>query len=89
MVLTGGQTTFFFENIAQMAIPHRTRVQLKQEGIDSVDDLVDFDKDSFKQVGDNLRRPGGRVQNTDQGATPGSTMPTPPFLLKRSRKCGS
>jgi hypothetical protein len=62
MVLTAAQTTAFFELPAQMAIAHDMRSQLQQEGIDNVVDLADFEKDTLKQVADNLRRPGGRIQ---------------------------
>ena len=54
MVLTAAQTAAFFEDAAQMGIPHETVVQLEQEGIDAVDDLADFDKDTLQQLADNL-----------------------------------
>ena len=63
-----------------MGIPHATVVQLQQEGIMSVDDLADFDKDSLQQLADNLRRPGGRVPDPNPGAA-GATIPTPPFVF--------
>ena len=47
MVLTAAQLTAFFELPAQMAIAHETRVQLQQEGIDTVADLVDIDKETL------------------------------------------
>ena len=47
MVLTAAQMTAFFEENAQMGIPHDTVIQLWDEGITMVDDLVDFDKDSL------------------------------------------
>jgi hypothetical protein len=81
MVLTAAQTTAFFEQPAQMAIPHATRVQLQQEGIDHDVDLADFEKDTLKQVADNLRRPGGRVPDTDPGAAAGATILTPSFVF--------
>ena len=59
MVLTAVQTKAFFEDAAQMVIPHNTVVQLAVEGIATVDDLRDVDKDSLDQVANNLRRPGG------------------------------
>jgi hypothetical protein len=49
MVLTAAQTISFFEN-AQMGIPHATVVQLANEGIDMVDEVTDFDKNSLQQV---------------------------------------
>jgi hypothetical protein len=57
MVLTAAQTTAFFENADQMAIPNATVLQLVAEGIDSVDDLSEFDKDTISQIASNLRRP--------------------------------
>ena len=59
MVLTAAQTTAFFENPGQMAIPQATRAQLVVEGITWVDDLINFDKDLLDQVANNLWRPGG------------------------------
>ena len=50
MVLTDRQTTAFFENDSQMAIPHDTVVELNNEGIVTVEDLADFDRESLKQV---------------------------------------
>ena len=58
MVLTAAQTTVFFENNDQMGIPHAMVIQLQREGIDTVNDLADFDKDSLSQLADNLRCPG-------------------------------
>ena len=58
MVLTATQTTTFFEHADQMGIPHVTMVELQSEGITSVSDLADFNKDSLQQLADNLRCPG-------------------------------
>ena len=54
MALTAAQTTAFFENNDQMGIPHATVIQLQQEGIDTIDDSADFDKDSLVQLATNL-----------------------------------
>jgi len=81
MPLTAAQTTAFFENADQMGIPNQTVVQIHQEGIDTVDDLVDFDKDTIEQIAANLRRPAGRVPDPNPGAAVGATVPTPPFVL--------
>ena len=59
MVLTAAQTANFFQQNAQMAISAPTVAQLANEGIQTVNDLLDFDKDSIKQVANNLRRPPG------------------------------
>ena len=81
MVLTAAQTTSFFENVDQMGVQHATVVQLALEGIQTVDELADFDKEALQQLADNLRRPGGRVTNPDPGAAAGSTIPTPAFVF--------
>ena len=81
MVLTAAQTTAFFENGDQMGIPNATVMQLQNEGISSVDDLIDFDKDTLQQVADNLCCPGGRIQDPTPGAALGATIPTPPFVF--------
>ena len=81
MVLTAAQMTAFFEHADQMGIPHVTMVQLQAEGITSVSDLADFNKDSLQQLADNLRRPGGHVPDPNPAAQPGSTIPTPPFVF--------
>ena len=64
-----------------MGIPHTTVVQLQTEGITSISDLADFNKDSLQQLADNLRRPGGCVLDANPTAQPGSTIPTPPFIF--------
>ena len=51
--------TNFVQQNAQMVIPADTVTQLSNEGISTVDDLVDFDKNSLEQVANNLRRPLG------------------------------
>ena len=81
MVITAAQTTSFFENADQMGVQHATVIQLALEGIQTVDDLADFDKEALQQLADNLRRPGGRVPNPDPGAAAGSTIPTPAFIF--------
>ena len=81
MVLTAAQMTLVFENADQMGVQHATVVQLALESIQKDDDLADFDKEALQQLGDNLRRPGGRVPNPDPGAATGSTIPTPAFVF--------
>jgi hypothetical protein len=68
MVLMNNQTQSFFKDVDQMNIPNTNMVRLQAEGILTVDDLVDFDKDTIQQVADNLRHPGGRIQDPTQGA---------------------
>ena len=55
MVLTAAQTTNLFEHQEQMGIPHDTVVQLQQEGITGIANLANFDKESLKQLDDNLQ----------------------------------
>jgi hypothetical protein len=80
MVFTNGQTISFFEAPTQMAIPADTRLQLQTEGINTVDDLSEFDDDNLKQISENLRRPSGRVP-TEPNNPDGPTIPTPPFVF--------
>ena len=82
MVLMAAQMTAFFEDVAQMGIPHVTVIQLQQEGISSINDLADFDKDSLQQLADNLRCPGGCIPDLNPGAAPGAMILTPPFVFR-------
>ena len=81
MVLTTAQRTTFFKHANQMGIPHATVLQLQSKGITLVSDLADFNKNSLQQLADNLRHPGGHVLDSNPGAPPGSTIPTPPFVF--------
>ena len=88
MVLTTAQMTSVFENADQMGVQHATVVQLALEGIHTVDDLADFDKEALQQLADNLRCPGGRAPNPDPGAAAGLTILTPAFVFgAKSQKC--
>ena len=78
---SAAQVTVFFEGAAQMGIPHATVVQIQEKGIDNVDDLVDFDKDTIKQISANLQRTAGRVPDPNPAAAAGATIPTPPFVF--------
>jgi hypothetical protein len=62
-----------------MGIPNATVVQLQEEGIDTVDDLAEFDKETIEQIAANLRRPAGRIADPNPGAAEGATIATPPF----------
>jgi hypothetical protein len=84
MVLTAAQTTAFFENEDQMEIPHATVVQLTTEGIMSVIDLGDFDKESVQQLADNMILPG-RVSDPNPAAQPGATFATKVGRATRKR----
>ena len=79
MVLTAAQTTAFFENPDQMGIPHKTMVQMQEEGIQTVADLAYFEKQSLQQLAVNLRKPGGRIPDPNPNTAPGATIPMPAF----------
>lgn len=63
MVLTGAQTTAFFENAGSMGLNHNTRVALQAEGINAIEDLHDFEEIDIKSVATIVRkqRPPGMV----------------------------
>ena len=54
-------------------------VQIQREGIQTVADLADFEKQELQQLADNLRKPGGRIPDPNPNAAPGATIPTPTF----------
>ena len=81
MVITAAQTTAFFSEPGQMALPAATRITVAQEGLEDLADLVEFDKRSLKQITDNLRHPGGRVPDPDPNAAAGTTITTPAFVF--------
>ena len=62
-----------------MGIPHATMVQMQHEGIQSVADLADFEKQSLQQLADNLRKPGGRGPDPDPNTALGAIIPIPAF----------
>ena len=80
-VLTPAQTTSFFHDGDQMGIPQATVAQLQVEGITTIPDLMDFDKETLQQMADNLRKPGGRVPDPNPGAAAGATIHTPPLVF--------
>jgi len=64
-----------------MAILPATVIQLTSDGILTVGDLVDFDKETIQQIAGNLRCPGGRISDPSAGAAAGDTIPIPPFVF--------
>ena len=54
MPLTNAQTTSFFKNATQMAIPRPTVQQMVNEGISSVDDLAEFTKENIDNLATSL-----------------------------------
>ena len=81
MVLMAPQTTTFFEDNEQMEIPHAMVIQLKTEGITTIGDLADFEKDSLQQLADNLHCPKGRIPDPSPNAGVGATIPIPTFTF--------
>ena len=95
MVITNAQTTLFFEEATQMAVDVATRAQLVVEGITEVDDLAEYDKESWVVLAQNLKKPTGRIVDPDHvpaaaGADAAGiaaanvivpTIPQPPFVF--------
>jgi hypothetical protein len=76
MPLTAAQTTAFLEQNAQMGIPHARGIRLQQEAFTIANNLVNFDKDTIKQIAANLQRPAGRIPDPNPNAAPVETIPT-------------
>ena len=58
MDLTANQLTTFFEDTGQMGLITRTRANsLNEEGIASIDDLVELDDDDWDQRESKCKRP--------------------------------
>ena len=84
MVLSAAETTAFFQDATDMAIPNATRIAMQLEGITAVEDLADFTDDDLKLIADNLRRPPGRIADPragQRGVPAGATIPTPAFTF--------
>ena len=56
MVVTATQTIDFFTEPGQMALPANTCLAISQEGLEDLDNLVEFDEKILKQITENLRR---------------------------------
>ena len=70
-----------FEANDQMGVPDATVLQFQLNGISDVDDLADFNKDSLKQLVDNLHCPGGCIPDPNHMAVAGATIPIPAFVF--------
>ncbi len=77
-MFTTAQMMAFFMDAAQMAVPLAMRVQLVVEGVATVDNLMEFDDDTLKQLFENLKKPGGTIPAP--GAR-GVVIATPVFVL--------
>lgn len=75
MVFTAAQLTTFFEDSNGLNLTPRTRTQLQNERITTIDDLGEFKNDDLDQVAKSLRSPGATV------AVDGTITPTAPFQL--------
>ena len=75
------QITTFFEGNDQMGIPHATTLQFQLGGISDIKDLSDFDKDSLKQLTDNLHHPSGCITNQYPVTVAGASIPMPSFVF--------
>ena len=64
-----------------MGILDETVVQLGNEGITTLDNLVDFEKETIQQVADSIQRLGGRILYPTPNASPRATIPTPLFVF--------
>jgi hypothetical protein len=72
---------FFEEDAQMMGIPNQTVIHLQTEGLNAVEDLAEFDKETIEGMASNLRRPAGRIADPNPGAAEGATIPTPPFAF--------
>eukprot|EP00957_Ditylum_brightwellii_P057470 4357191-Ditylum_brightwellii.AAC.1 len=81
--LTKEQTNTFFMSSRQIEVSKETIAQLGHEGIKKVEDLVEISKDNWKQVTENLKRPGGRMKNLakEKGNDNPSTIPQTLYLF--------
>ena len=55
MVFTANQNTLFFTSNAQIALTNEQRIALRREGLVSVQDLLDFQKEDLKVAFRNVR----------------------------------
>ena len=67
MVLTNAQTTAFFTAATQMGLAEAARVALRGEGIDTVEDLSEFQKNHWNQVVTNLKYPASLPDPENDG----------------------
>ena len=68
MSLLEAQVSANFDDTNQMVIHYETRIQLKYEEIDTLEDLVEFDEVSISKISGNFIIPGGRVSDLNPGA---------------------
>eukprot|EP00957_Ditylum_brightwellii_P131698 10044730-Ditylum_brightwellii.AAC.1 len=81
--LTKTQTNTYFTISKQMEVEKEMLAQLGKEGIEDLEDLVEFSKDIWKHAAEKLKRPGGRMKNPDKrkdGNNP-AMAPQTPYLF--------
>eukprot|EP00957_Ditylum_brightwellii_P190898 14535496-Ditylum_brightwellii.AAC.1 len=64
-----------------MEVVKKILVELGKEGIKEAKDLTKFTKDTWKQVAERLKAPGGRMKNPDKDAKKTSTVPQSLYLF--------
>ena len=77
MVFTNAQTTAFFEDADQIGLSNRTRVEMQNEGVLTVDDLDDFEDSDWDKIVENLRRP----PRLPDPVNPGQVIAQNPFVM--------
>ena len=82
MVLTNAQNNAFFTDNIQMWLSAATFNQLLVEGIQTVNDLLDFNKDSLEQVANNLHHPAAGATAFAFGAKSHKCLPVATKLVK-------
>eukprot|EP00957_Ditylum_brightwellii_P152731 11625672-Ditylum_brightwellii.AAC.1 len=76
-------TNTFFTSSKQMEVAKEMLAQLEKEGIKEVKDLAEFSNNIWKQVAENLKRPGGWMKNPDREANQSHAMvPQTPHLFR-------
>ena len=84
MFLTASQTTKLFEEVSQMGLSNRTRVNYIQvEGVITVTDLSDWEDDYWYQWCLNFKKPD-RIQDLAAGSAVGALINQLPFPVSAS-----
>lgn len=86
MPLSDAEIKAFFEDEGQMGLSAATAAKLITEGIEHPSDLAEFDKDTLKQVAENLRKHGDMMDDPDKNAPKGSKIPKVYVLGAKSLK---
>ena len=77
-MVNAAATTAFFEDVNSMGLQAETRMRLRDEGIDLVDDLVDLDEQMMKAIVDIMRKPGDCVPDPNN---PGQDRLRDPYVF--------